>query len=142
MAYCTQADLETRYGTSLLTQLSDREATPSGAIDADLVARAIADAGALIDGYLAGRYALPLAETPALVRDIAQRVAIYYAHGETVSDKIRADHEAALRQLREIAGGTITLDAGGTEPDASGGGEVVTNVPERPFTPASLKGFI
>ncbi|MFZ1680360.1 MAG: DUF1320 domain-containing protein [Rhizobiaceae bacterium] len=142
MSYCTQADLEARYGATLLTQLSDRADAPGAGIDADLFSRAIADADALIDGFMAGRYAVPLAVTPPLVKDLAQRIAIYYAHGETVGDKIRADHDAALRQLRDIANGLITLNADGAEPAASGGAEILTNQDERPFTPGTMKGFI
>ncbi len=140
--YCSQADLEVRYGETLLTQLSDRGTAPGSGIDAALFARAIADAEALIDGYLAGRYAVPFASVPPLVKDLAQRIAIHNAHGETVGDKIRADHDAALKQLRDIAGGLITLNADGAEPGSSGGGEAITNEPERPFTPASMKGYI
>lgn len=142
MAYCTQADLETRYGAQLLAQLSDRDEFSGGGIDAALIARAITDAEALIEGYLAGRYLTPVAPVPAVVTDLAQRIAIYYAHGQTVSDKIKADYEAAIRQLKDIASGVMKLAASGAESASGGGGEVLTNEPERPFTNASMKGFI
>lgn len=140
--YCTQAELETRYGTALLVQLSDRDETPSGAIDAALIARAIADADALIDGYLAPRYALPLAATPQLVKDLSLRISIYYAHAGVAGDKIAKDYDQALKQLKDIGAGTIRLDVAGIEPAASGGAEILTNQDERPFTPQTMKGFI
>jgi phage gp36-like protein len=142
MPYCTQADLETRYSTAMLVALSDRGATPTGTVDAAFVARAIADAAALIDGYLKGVYALPLAATPAVVTDLALRIAIYYLHGQSVPDKIRQDHEQALRQLRDIAAGVLKLDAAGLEPAPSGASEVLTNEPVRPLTAGSLSGYI
>lgn len=142
MAYCTQAELETRYSTALLVEVSDRAAVPTGLIDAALVARAIADADALIDGYLKARYALPLSATPPLVKDLSQRVAIYYAHANVASQKIKDDYEQALKQLRDVASGLIALDAAGADPAPSGASEVVTNDPERPFTNATMKGFV
>lgn len=142
MPYCTQAQLENRYGAALLVEISDRADVPTGTIDADLITRAITDATALIDGYLAGRYALPLATIPALVTDLAQRIAIYYAHSNVASEKIGKDYEAALRQLKDIASGLIKLDAGGAEPAGSGASEVRTNEPERPLSAATMKGFV
>jgi phage gp36-like protein len=140
--YCTQVELESRYGTALLVEISDRSDAASSTIDVSLITRAIADAAALIDGYLAGRYALPLATIPALVTDLAQRIAIYYAHTNVASDKIARDYEAALRQLKDIASGLIKLDAGGAEPAGSGASEVRTNEPERPLSAATMKGFV
>lgn len=142
MDYCSQVQLEARYGTALLTEISDRADVATGTIDAGLIARAIADATALIDGYLAGRYALPLATVPALVTDLAQRIAIYYAHSNVASEKIGKDYEAALKQLKDIASGLIKLDAGGAEPAGSGASEVRTNEPERPLSASTMKGFI
>lgn len=142
MDYCTQIQLEARYGAALLVEISDRADVPTGTIDADLITRAITDATALIDGYLAGRYALPLATIPALVTDLAQRIAIYYAHTNVASEKIGKDYEAALRQLKDIASGLIKLDAGGAEPAGSGASEVRTNEPERPLSAATMKGFV
>lgn len=142
MDYCTQIQLEARYGAALLVEISDRADVPTGTIDAGLITRAITDATALIDGYLAGRYALPLATIPALVTDLAQRIAIYYAHSNVASEKISKDYEAALRQLKDIASGLIKLDAGGAEPEGSGASEVRTNEPERAFTAQTMKGFV
>lgn len=142
MAHCTIDDLTDRYGETLLIQLSDRGGAVPVAPDANLFARAIADADALIDGYLAPRYALPLAATPAIVTDIAQRIAIYNAHGQTVAEKIRDDYRAALAQLKDIASGAIVLDVAGAEPASSGSLEVRTNQPARPITAATMKGYI
>ncbi|EDQ34294.1 Mu-like prophage protein gp36 [Hoeflea phototrophica DFL-43] len=142
MDYCTQIQLEARYGEALLVEISDRADVPTGTIDAELITRAITDATALIDGYLAGRYQLPLATIPALVTDLAQRIAIYYAHSNVASEKISKDYEAALRQLKDIASGLIKLDAGGAEPAGSGASEVRTNDSERPLSAATMKGYI
>lgn len=144
MSYCSLELLTTRYGEQLLIQLSDRgtgaaPATP----DADLFARAIADADALIDGYLFGRYALPIAGgTPPVLVDISQRIAIYNAHSNVASGKIRQDYEDAMKQLKLIGDGVLKLNIAGAEPAGSGGGTVTTNEPERPLSSDTLKGYV
>ena len=55
MTYATLDQLTDRYTERLLRQLTDRAAPPAGAIDAEVVDRALADTDAVIDGYLAGR---------------------------------------------------------------------------------------
>lgn len=142
MTYVTQAQLEDRYGTRLLIQLSDRETSATGAIVTAVVDRAIADTDAMIDGYLQGRYALPLAEVPPLLTDIAGAIAIWKLHRKVADDKIRLDYEDAVRRLQEIARGTIRLTVDGDEPAGGSSGGVETNSPERPFTTETLKGYI
>ena len=142
MSYCTQAQLVERYGAPMLIDLTDRDDPPAGAIDTDVVDRALADADAMIDGYLLGRYALPLAETPALLTDLAQAVAVYKLHRNVVSDKVQRDYDQALRTLRDIAQGTIRLAVAGAEPEGSGASGVRTLDRERDMTPDNLKGFV
>jgi len=142
MAYATQAQLIDRFGEDFLIRLTDRAEPATGAIDANVVARAIADTDAMIDGYIAGRYALPLAENPPLVIDLAQVIAIYKLHVYEPDQKIRADYEDAMRQLREIAGGTIKLPVAGLDPEGAGGTGVRVTDRERPMTEDNLKGFI
>jgi phage gp36-like protein len=142
MAYCSLDQLVARYSERMLLDVSDRAGVPAEAIDVGLVDRAIADADALIDGHLKARYALPLAEVPRLVTDLSLRISIYYAHAHVAAEKIRADYEAALKTLRDIASGLIRLDVEGSEPAAGGDGEVRFNMPERPLSAASLKGYI
>ena len=143
MSYCTLAQLTERYGATMLVQLSDRggDEAPEEA-DAELFDRAIADADALIDGYLRKRYALPLPALPRLVTDLSLRIAIYYAHGQVVTDKVRDDYRDALKTLEKIAQGLVELDLDGAEPPASGASEVRTNEPHRPFSADTMKGYI
>lgn len=142
MAYCTLQELTDRYSARMLLDLSDRGEAAAEEIDAALIDRAIRDADALIDGYLAVRYALPLASVPRLVTDLSLRISIYYAHAHVAADKIKADYEAALKTLRDIAGGLIRLDLDGAEPPPSGASEVRTNEPQRPFSAATMKGYV
>lgn len=143
MAYCTIEQLTDRYGATLLIELSDRGDEAPEAPDAGLFARAIADADALIDGYLFGRYALPVSSVPALLVDLALRISIYYAHANVASDKIRRDYEEAMKTLAAIGRGDVNLNIEGAQPAGSGvSGGVTTNDPARPMTADTLKGYI
>ncbi|WP_316171043.1 DUF1320 domain-containing protein [Bradyrhizobium sp. SZCCHNRI1058] len=142
MSYAAQSDLVARYGTPMLIDLTDRADPPAGTIDAAVVTQALADADAAIDGYLLGRYSLPLATTPALLKDLAVPIAVYKLHRDTVSDKVRADYLDALKTLSQIASGAVRLAVAGIEPAASGASGVRTTDRARPLTPENLKGFI
>jgi phage gp36-like protein len=143
VSYCTLDQLTARYGETMLRQLTDRAQPPAGVIVSAVVDRALADTDALIDGYLRGRYALPLPDVPPLVTDLAQQIAIYKLHGQTVADKIDADYQQALKTLAMIAAGTVRLDVAGIEPAASGASGVrVADRARDLMTPDNLRGFI
>jgi phage gp36-like protein len=142
VSYATQAELVERYGEPMLIVLTDRADPPANAIDSGVVARGLADADAAIDGYLAGRYALPLGGTPPLVRDLALAITVYKLHRDTASDKVRKDYEDALATLKQISTGVIRLAVAGVEPPSSGASGVRTTDRERPFTEDNLKGFV
>lgn len=141
MTYATLDILIDRYGQQLLVQLTD---PANAAIVVDVVDRALADADAEIDGRLLGRYALPLAETPPLLVDLAQRIAIYKLHRLSVSTKIEADYKDAMVTLDKIGRGDVRLPlaVAGGEPTGSGASGVVTIDRQRDFTPENMRGFI
>jgi phage gp36-like protein len=142
MTYASQADLVERYGSGMLIDLTDRATPAAGTIDAGVVTRGLEDADAAIDGYLKGRYLLPLAATPPSLRDIAQAIAIYKLHRDTAADKIRDDYRDALKTLELISKGTIRLEVAGIEPASSGASGVRASDRPRDMTPGNLRGFV
>lgn len=142
MTYATQPDLVTRYGSGLLVELTDRGEEPTGEIDGLVVDKAASGTDALIDGYLQGRYVLPLAETPPLIRELAEAITIYKLHRFSPSEKIEDEHKAALVILDKVAKGIVRLPVAGIEPAVKPGNGVRATDRERPLTAASLKGFI
>lgn len=143
MTYATLQMLSDRVGVPMLVMLTDRSVVPTGEVDLAVLGRALADADALIDGYLAGRYALPLTSTPALLADIAQAVALWKLHSSEPEAKVKADYDDAIRRLKDIGMGVIVLtDVAGLEPagKVANGVQIVDR--ERPFTEANMKGFI
>ncbi len=143
MPYATLQNLIDRCGSAMLVGLTDRAEVPTGTIDIAVVNRALASADALIDGYLAGRYALPLAVVPPLLTQLAEAIAVWNLHTTEPEAKVAADYEAAIKRLVEIARGTIQLkDAAGTEPAAPGEPGVQITDRDRMFTPDTMTGFI
>lgn len=142
MPYATEQQLVDRFGEGRIIALTDRGVVPMGVIDTAVLARALADSDAMIDGYLAGRYALPLASTPPLVADIAQAIALWKLHTTEPEAKVKADYDAAVRTLREIAQGIVQLSVAGLEPAASGNSGVQITDRTREFTADNMRGFI
>lgn len=142
MPYANVDQLTDRFGERMLLQLTDRAQPPTGLIDQEVVDRALANTDAVIDGYLAGKYRLPLSEVPPLVIDLAEVIAIYKLHPSEPDPKIAKDYEHALKTLLQISQGAVKLPAAGVEPAAAGGSGVRTNDRERPFTEENLRGFV
>lgn len=130
MPYATQADLETRFGSKELAKLTDR--TAGSVIDAAVVDRALVDAAAEIDGYLAVRYQLPLASVPVALAQPACDIARYNLWGERATEPIKQRYEAAVSRLKDIAGGRFKLESAAPLVEAAGSNEAIVSVPSRP----------
>jgi len=135
MSYCTQDDIEYTLDRDTLVQLTDDAGI--GTIDAEVVARAIADADEEIDSALAVRYSLPLSSTPALVRKISVDLAVcnLYARRDDTLPETRAKRcDEARRLLDRIARGDRRLDVPDPGKDADYGVDVTTSKDDRIFT--------
>jgi phage gp36-like protein len=110
MRYCTLEDLIATYGEARLAELTDRDHMPATTIDEAVVERAIADAEAEINMYLAGRHVLPLPSVPVMLTRIACDVAWFNLHTQ-----VDGDHPAAVAlkrrraQLEGVANGKLSL---------------------------------
>lgn len=104
MTYATQADLEERFGSRELIQVTDKDNT--GGINDAALALALADADAEIDSRLAVRYGVPLsAPVPARITAVACAIARYRLHEDRASQRIRDDYDDAVNWLRDVAAG-------------------------------------
>jgi phage gp36-like protein len=124
MSYCTQQNLIDRFGEEELIQLTDRT-IPATAVDATVVAAAIGDADDTINGYLAGRYELPLASTPPVLVRNACDLARYFLFGNQVPETVEKRKNDVIRFLEQLAKGTITLGV-----DGSGNEVASSSLPE------------
>ena len=137
MSYATLSDIIDRYGERALVQLTDRGDLAAETVDEALVARMIADASALADGYLRARLELPLAETPPALAVHVTAIAYYLLQRDRPSEASQKGHDAAIAWLRDVAAGRVRLAA---EPPAAAG-EAQLISPERVMSRDSLKGF-
>jgi len=139
--YTSLEKLIDRFGADMLVQLTDRAEISTGAIDTDVVDQALADTDALIDGYAAGRYAVPMSPVPALAATLALDIAIYKLHVFDAGDKITDDYKAAMQVLRMVSEGKIKLPVAGAEAAGTGGSGARITDRARDFTAESLKGY-
>ncbi|KPD10867.1 gp436 family protein [Phaeobacter sp. 11ANDIMAR09] len=142
MDYTSQQELETRYGRRLLVDLTDRSDEPTGVIDAAIVSAAITSAQALVDGFLANHYALPLAEVPDLVAKVTRALVIYELHIYDAPEKIAAEEKKARETLKGIGEGKIRLPIAGVEPAEKPENDVRFTKRERPMSADSMKSYI
>lgn len=108
MTYCTRQDLVDRFGEREVILLTDRDGSTGMVVD-EVLDRAIADAEAEIDGYLGGRYTVPLDPVPTSIRRVACDLARYYLHDQAPTDVVRQRYEDAVRFLRAVSRGEVTL---------------------------------
>jgi phage gp36-like protein len=101
-AYATRADLADLFGED---EVSQRESVlPAGAVD-----QRLADASAMIDGYVSGRYSVPLQPVPAVIPQVACTIARYNLLGESASDAARNNYKDALLWLKDVQAGRFAL---------------------------------
>lgn len=111
----------------------------------EVIVSAIADAGALIDGYLQRRgYRLPLSSHFGIVTGWARAITRYLLHKDRLSaeatDPIVRDYRDALKFLQMVAEGKFSL--GQDDPVApAGGGSPEIAAPPRVFSRDALKDF-
>lgn len=125
MPYATQSDIISRFGEQELIEQTDRAGT--GIVDAAVVDRALGDASAMIDGYLASRYVLPLASVPALIEGLCCDLARYALYPDAVPPIVADRYKDVIARLKEIAAGTIKLDLETPSVAHSGLAEVETS---------------
>src|SRR5690349_5413047 len=108
--YATQQDLVLAKGEAQILALTDRDTPPAGVIDADVVTQALGGASSTIDGYLRGRYAVPLQTVPDEIRDACIKLGFYTLHVNGVyPEGVQKDYDNTMRWLREISTGVVVL---------------------------------
>jgi phage gp36-like protein len=111
MPYCSLEDILKSIPESNIIQLTDDSGT--GAIDQVKVDEAIAYAEQLINGYLRGRYPVPLSPVPELIRHLAVDLAIFHLYSRRfeleMPESMMAKYKNAIKLLEQIQKGLITL---------------------------------
>lgn len=117
--YITRDDLQAALSLMELTQLSN---DAYGATEPDwaVVDRAIAYACELADGYLCGRYALPLNPAPSILRHLCTDIARHWLHTRRINaaefpKPLQAAYSNAIRLLEQIRDGKLHLGVRGVD---------------------------
>ena len=109
--YCTLDDLKQDISEQELMQLTDDERL--GAVNEGRINTAAGNASELIDGFLRGRYNLPLDPVPAIVKTIAKEITIYRLFlrkkRQSITKEMTDNYNAQIKLLEKIQKGEITL---------------------------------
>lgn len=127
MSYATQNDLERVYGESMVMRLADHD--NSGTLDEQdqaAINDALTSASSTVDGYLATRYPVPLANPPLVIKNLTIDIAWYrlaYSRLKQTTE-MRQRYEDAIDFLKDVSRGkaSIGLDTNedGVSDDQSG----------------------
>lgn len=143
MTYATVDDIKASVPSRDLELLTDHDG-PASAIDDPRLLLALKDATAEINGYIAKRVALPLADPPDMLRVTCRDIAIHrlYANIGRITETQKQLREAAIAYLRAVQDGKVSIgdETGGAEAQVSEG-IVIAEGPPREMTRDKLKGF-
>lgn len=139
MAYATSQDMIDRFEEREIIQLTDRHDT--GSIDSTVLAKALADADAEIDGYLMGRYVLPLASVPIVLTRYACDIARYFLYDNHATEQVAKRYDDARKFLAAVGKGDLSLglDALQQKQPVSGGPKATDT--DRVFTRDKLADY-
>ncbi len=134
MAYSIQDDLLEQISEDLLIQLTDDAG--GGTVDTSVVDRSIADADAEIDSYCATRYPVPFSPVPVMVRKTSVDIAIYnlFARRRGAPEDRQERYNNAVRWLKDVSRGLISLGANAPNTDDEAGPAASTDKSDRIFT--------
>lgn len=166
MIYATRQDMTQRFGEAELIALTDRDGT--GQIGAAVLARAMDDAQATVDGYIGKLYRLPLAGclkpatvptggmastafyvSPPMLTRLACDLARYYLYTDLPDEhEVARRHKQAMTELMSIATGKTQLVCpwGGSpgvalDADPLEAQEVMHSFAPRQMSADNLRGF-
>ena len=113
MFYCTAEDIEIQIGKEPLIQLTN-DNCEQDTIDTVVCEEAILYSSTLIDGYLRGRYNLPLNTQFPLLRVVAMDLSIYRLYSRRIMTEIPEvvcdAYKNAIKSLENLQKGIITLE--------------------------------
>lgn len=141
MSYASREDMIARFGEREVIALTDRQA--SGMVDETVLNQALEAADDEINGYLQGRYGLPLSSVPRLLTGVACDIARYRLCGaETMeTDPARNRYKDAVKILENVRDGKISLGLDMSGQVASEPAGIRISTPGRTFTDDSLRDY-
>ena len=112
-----------------------------------LIDEAIADADGEIDGYLAKRYAVPLAPVPTVITKLSNDIALYNLRSRAGMDEAGREandltrYNAAIKFLTLVAEGKVSLGTEASDPQAAAAAGFSMHSNRRLFSRDTMKGM-
>ena len=105
-------------------------------IDTSVTDRAIADADSEINSYCESQYDIPFSSTPTMIRKVSVDIAIYnlYARRKGAPEDRRQRYKDAIRYLKDVANGVVTLGDATVSVDDDAGPESSMTADDRVLT--------
>lgn len=122
--YAQVDDFVLRIGEHESIELTDREM--QGVVDESLLSVALADSSSQIDGYLSGRYKLPLKTIPQNLVRICCDLARYHLTSKssvTMTEEVENRYKLCLKELENISKGVVSLSLDDESATESADGE-------------------
>lgn len=113
MRYCSLDDLALAIPPQTLIWLSSDDESAT-AMNPMVVEEAVRHAEERVDGYLRGRYLLPLDPVPSIVKDVVVDLARHWLYtrrpeGRELPEAVTRTYKTALQILETVRDGKITL---------------------------------
>lgn len=113
MRYCTHADIGRAIPEMVLLQLSSDDPAAQQPDEA-VIEDGVRQAEEMVDGYLRGRYTLPIEPVPTIVRDAVVYLARYWLYqrrpeGSDIPEAVKDSRKNTLKLLESIRDGVISL---------------------------------
>ena len=139
MTYATQQDLIDRFGSQEILELTDRGGF--NVIDTTVVSRALDDATAEINGYLAAQYALPLVSIPTVLARLCSDIARYYLFDDRVTEAVKMRYDSAIKFLKSVSMGQVSLGIDTASNKVASSGAVSITGGNRTFDRSTLSDY-
>lgn len=136
--YVTLTDFVARFGIEETVRLTDEAG--SGRIDKARITGALVDAQAMAEGWLAGRFSLPITPTPPLVATAILDLAMLRLHRGEAPAGVTSAGKQAILTLEALGKGTMTLPGSAT-PATAPADPVVYATSGRQFNSDTLAGY-
>ena len=112
MRYCTRADIGNAIPELTLIQLSNDDSAAMSPNE-NVIEDGVRQAEELVDGYLRGRYNLPLDPVPTVLRDAVVYLARHWLYQRrpegALPDAVKDSRKDTIKLLESIRDGVVTL---------------------------------
>lgn len=112
MRYCTRADIGNAIPEMTLIQLSNDDPAAMSPNE-NVIEDGVRQAEELVDGYLRGRYNLPLDPVPTVLRDAVVYLTRYWLYQRrpegALPDAVKDNRKDTIKLLESIRDGVVTL---------------------------------